>query len=794
MLRKQTELADSKEKIWSKNQYVLRRTSLTDTGEIEVHGKAANPIGVYDRAGAEWTYLSEDVGGKADIRIVAANIADLSMDLETNYSSGAPASFHGQVTIDLKLDSTLEDVADALRLAGVGDVRSAERADVDVFIENRLISLFYSQTKSHINVKGQAQREFLLDQLYKKWGVKAEDIALSTGAHGRVDYVFPDDVARKIADSIDTTHFVHNISLVKVIDEVLDAYRYPTGFGSGTRAGLQDSYGRGQTPEAAVIDAVSSAIAAILKRGLLSTVTRFNEGLPYKGMSTSEDIYTGGADSSFLTPRESLDGVEPFKSGTEYLGTGTVLFDPMNVIRRTDIYANTYDSYGKRIEGSDTLRNLQPNNYETLVRHGIDVVAPGNNIILNGKIRERILDMFAEEGITEINGVRLEDFMIADTPLIREPNEYSAEVAADLAEVIKDAGGNVSAVTYKELSALMQLSGAPFMYPYMPPNSTIVAISYEASGAADTSPEEDDNLDIAQVPRLYVLHPNGTAYAVEGTRVGKSGGMLLIDRSELDDLAENLSSNKLSPVLQKTGNAFLNKTGSYDTNWTGKITIPAGQPSSGVDVEYKKSPKSYDEYAEYVDSVYKEIEEDVTNNPTLATEAAYLKMFSSLMTLYVSDIGGIADENGRSLRGLITSRLLDIRNYILKNPPNTPVVSSIDTQELQPVDYDRFMLDGNYVNTLRGNVVIEELDGENAGNIRPVNYVGVIPKVNDLTVVSTQVLIETNRQGRGQYDLDPGTSLVIDPTTRAMQFSSRGIRYIVRALRPSNKKQTQERA
>jgi hypothetical protein len=511
-------------------------------------------------------------------------------------------------------------------------------------------------------------------------------------------------------------------------------------------------------------------------------------------MSTSEDIYTGGADSSFLTPRESLDGVEPFKSGTEYLGTGTVLFDPMNVIRRTDIYANTYDSYGKRIEGSDTLRNLQPNNYETLVRHGIDVVAPGNNIILNGKIRERILDMFAEEGITEINGVRLEDFMIADTPLIREPNEYSAEVAADLAEVIKDAGGNVSAVTYKELSALMQLSGAPFMYPYMPPNSTIVAISYEASGAADTSPEEDDNLDIAQVPRLYVLHPNGTAYAVEGTRVGKSGGMLLIDRSELDDLAENLSSNKLSPVLQKTGNAFLNKTGSYDTNWTGKITIPAGQPSSGVDVEYKKSPKSYDEYAEYVDSVYKEIEEDVTNNPTLATEAAYLKMFSSLMTLYVSDIGGIADENGRSLRGLITSRLLDIRNYILKNPPNTPVVSSIDTQELQPVDYDRFMLDGNYVNTLRGNVVIEELDGENAGNIRPVNYVGVIPKVNDLTVVSTQVLIETNRQGRGQYDLDPGTSLVIDPTTRAMQFSSRGIRYIVRALRPSNKKQTQERA
>jgi hypothetical protein len=166
----------------------------------------------------------------------------------------------------------------------------------------------------------------------------------------------------------------------------------------------------------------------------------------------------------------------------------------------------------------------------------------------------------------------------------------------------------------------------------------------------------------------------------------------------------------------------------------------------------------------------------------------------------MSDIGDVVDNNGRSLRSVISENLLMIRNKILSLSPNKPLISAgnkkKDSRKLSKVDYDEFMVYKNYISLDdMGNAVIETIDGDTEGVIRPVYYVGVEPRLDEnMNVIETYVNVETDREGIGQYLLDKGTSLTIDPETNEMKFSSNGTQYMIRAPRPSDKKMTQERA
>jgi hypothetical protein len=349
-------------------------------------------------------YSKEDTGGVADITITSAQLFKGQMDIKTNNSDEAPASLHGQVIIDLPIDASLDDVAQALQLAGVRDVRSATEADLDILAENRLLSLFAQKNDPTENVKDQKTREELLADIEKKWGVSAQQVVPVIGRHGRTELILPSMTARKMIESTATIGFTHDVSVGKVTSQ-LEKDKYKPDYLSGKdpeKTSFDSEHGSAQVPYKARVEAVAGAVVDMIKRGLLSTVTRFNEGLQYKGMSETDDLNTGGADYVFLTPVSNTVDEYSLTKQTSSVVSASLYLSSENVMNRSDVYANAYDAYGKRVVGTDVLKSMQPGGYETMVRHGLDVVQPGNYFLVEGNVRERALEILAAEGITQI--------------------------------------------------------------------------------------------------------------------------------------------------------------------------------------------------------------------------------------------------------------------------------------------------------------------------------------------------------------------------------------------------------
>jgi hypothetical protein len=85
---------------------------------------------------------------------------------------------------------------------------------------------------------------------------------------------------------------------------------------------------------------------------LLSTVERHTEGVSSKGMSSTADMGTGGADYVFTRQGS-------YASTTSYGGSqGTFVIDASRVLRRMDWHAYTSDSYGTTTKGKYETRSI----------------------------------------------------------------------------------------------------------------------------------------------------------------------------------------------------------------------------------------------------------------------------------------------------------------------------------------------------------------------------------------------------------------------------------------------------
>jgi ADP-ribose pyrophosphatase YjhB (NUDIX family)/DNA polymerase III epsilon subunit-like protein/predicted DNA-binding transcriptional regulator YafY len=796
MLRKENEMQEQGQSAtWSPQAPIMSKTTLQKTGEVLVSSKGR----LVFSNGMSYVYSKEDTGGVADITITSAQLFKGQMDIKTNNSDEAPASLHGQVIIDLPIDASLDDVAQALQLAGVRDVRSATEADLDILAENRLLSLFAQKNDPTENVKDQKTREELLADIEKRWGVAAQQLVPTVGRHGRIELLLPNNTAEKIVKDTQTVAFTHDLSLGKVMGEL--ANKYKANYMSSKdpeKASFDDSYGTALVPYKARVEAAAAAVVDIIKRGLLSTVTRFNEGLQYKGMSETDDLHTGGADYIFLTPSTLTTDEHALTQANSGATSASLHLKAENVTNRSDIYANSYDAYGKRVVGNDAVQSMRPGGYETMIRHGLDVVQPGNSFFVEGNVRERALEMLAAEGITEINGVSLEKFLTTSVKSLRLTTRQNRGVdATPLVIALEKAGGRFEgSPEMAEVNAMLQLSGSPYGYHYMPPGSKVLASSYAIQGKEGYTPDDVEEFSMASLPTLYVMHPDKTLYALEPSDNYSYVEPTVVDSdwmsNILDAVGGGSKSTTMLEILPVTGKAFMSGYGGSSYRWGATATTPAGQKNAGIMRDSGEDPKTFESYTEYIEDMMKDAEKQ--KNKEYA-KRQYTTVLGQLLPLFLSDIGGITDEAGRTLRSKITKVLLNMRNTVLGEEKDAPIVSSADdTPKLLPVDYDEFVLEGNYVNILSGDIVLEDIDGENAGHTRPVYYVGVRPVLNDLIISGTYVVVETDRQGRGQYYLDKGTSLVVDPVTNEMQFSSHGIKYKIRALQPSDKKKAQERA
>lgn len=165
----------------------------------------------------------------------------------------------------------------------------------------------------------------------------------------------------------------------------------------------------------------SDDVPKVLKSGeLMATANRWGRGiLNSNGMSSSEDMRTGGGDSVFtrLVFKDQVGNTSPYSSHAVSL-----VFDP-KILARTDWYAYTGDRYGKTTDrymsgryGTEAhfkeLRNYYNGSNEVMFRRTL----PLDSALLEVRVpsardRDAILDKLRQDGITQINGHKIEDFI-----------------------------------------------------------------------------------------------------------------------------------------------------------------------------------------------------------------------------------------------------------------------------------------------------------------------------------------------------------------------------------------------
>lgn len=298
---------------------------------------------------------------------------------------GAPArAFHNTVQIQAPVDATDDQIANALALAGVSQVRPATPADAKVLIENRLMSIFDAKTDANTNPKGEARTESL-QKVKDKWGLTVDDVVVTTGPSGRIEYRLSEEGALKI----------------------WEATGKPEAMSHGLRNPDVLEYSMSDEQK---IKAMTDWLVGFIDNpqgGLLSTTTRWTEGIGIHGQSSAADIGTGGADYVFTRPVRSADKK---KYGTS-AWVPTLYFDPKKVYQRLDFYANYTDAFGKRSKNKDVISAAQVGAYEVMFKQrlswdDLDVIVVSKDIHLG------VIEALKARGINYIGGRPVEDVII----------------------------------------------------------------------------------------------------------------------------------------------------------------------------------------------------------------------------------------------------------------------------------------------------------------------------------------------------------------------------------------------
>ena len=170
----------------------------------------------------------------------------------------------------------------------------------------------------------------------------------------------------------------------------------------------------------------ADSVAAVMESGeLLATTNRWGRGIISSGMSSSEDVRTGGADSVFtrLVFNNQVGKEEPYSTWSFSL-----IFDT-SPLERTDWYAYTGDTYGKTAESYMQRRLGTEEHFTELKRryHDSNEVMFRKTLPLNtlkeirtptDSDRQQLITLLHNKGITRYNGILLEDFIKVGVKLL----------------------------------------------------------------------------------------------------------------------------------------------------------------------------------------------------------------------------------------------------------------------------------------------------------------------------------------------------------------------------------------
>jgi hypothetical protein len=311
-----------------------------------------------------------------------------SSDTFTKGYGGVPArAFHNTVQIQAPVGATDDQIANALALAGVSQVRPATPADAKVLIENRLMSIFDAKTDANTNPKGEARAESL-EKVKDKWGLTVDDVVVTTGPSGRIEYRLSEEGAKKIWEATGKPEALYH------------GLRHP---------GVLDYNMSSEQKVKAMTDWLVGFIDNP-QGGLLSTTTRWTEGIGISGQSSTADIGTGGADYVFTRPTKSADRKR--YGTTDWLPT--LYFDPLKAYQRLDFYANYTDAFGKRSKNKDVISAAQVGAYEVMFKQrlswdDLDVM------VVSADMHQGVIEGLKARGIDSIGGRPIEEVIITGT-------------------------------------------------------------------------------------------------------------------------------------------------------------------------------------------------------------------------------------------------------------------------------------------------------------------------------------------------------------------------------------------
>lgn len=173
---------------------------------------------------------------------------------------------------------------------------------------------------------------------------------------------------------------------------------------------LKETYGAMYHDSSAPAD-VAAKVAG--ETGLMSSLKRFSSGVFTTGMSTGTDFGTGGADGVFMRLSKGV----PSSTGGQF----RVIIDTEKVMGRLDWWAFNsdtygradYDRYGSRWSIPTMKTGHAAGDNEVMATHGVPTSAMKKIICSSESYRQQVLTTLRKQGITQIDGRKIEDFIVA---------------------------------------------------------------------------------------------------------------------------------------------------------------------------------------------------------------------------------------------------------------------------------------------------------------------------------------------------------------------------------------------
>jgi ADP-ribose pyrophosphatase YjhB (NUDIX family) len=416
-------------------------------------------------------------------------------------------SYDNTVRIYLPLDATEDQVAAALRAAGVQDVRAGTNEDLKVIAENRLLSIFKQHTDPAKNVEDQLTRDELLDSIKKTENVTVDDIEFRISDTGRVEMMFSEEKAKELAQRLEIDRFEHEVPNMRA--GMMYYVDNPNIMFGGISAVPR---------EYTATAAAKSILRTMSANRLNSTMTRLLEGNQDTGLSSDSDIKKGSADYVFTTPMNVKTSLSDFtnEESAHDLSNTIFVFSAEKLLRRLDIYGNREDKFGQRFDSHNIYAEIDLSTYrsayEAMFKHDVDFGEYLTYISVAEDIRNEILDMLSQSGITTMYGIPVEELFVVhgDVPNREKIAKQIAE-NADLVEDIeqKQLGMGANPIEFRAFTNVVAKvwdfesdTGTTWFMP-APDGSKILGLVRPGS--------ENPTMDI------YVQEPSGGLYLYSGS-------------------------------------------------------------------------------------------------------------------------------------------------------------------------------------------------------------------------------------------------------------------------------------